>query len=372
MVETLMPRTAHRAPPAERQVPDLLSLQQLLGLRSTTVTVVFAALVVGDVAVLALAAHRMWGAGWWLQVAIFLLLATLTAVNLRVPGDPTPLGVALASTILAPSLTMLSWWTLPADLAELRFPMMSTAGSMCALTAGLMVMRGRPILAWIIAAALIGIAMLWGLQNGGAVKSGLPLASRVIAVLVPATAVAVMIRPMVALMGALRDRELAAVRAAATVAARDAERADRLDDLSARAGAMLERIAAGEASTIDDVDAGRRLENQLRDEVRGRGWIDPQVSEAVDAVRAAGGQVTVFDDSGLGASSAAPRYGAADLKVLREALLDDLRAATWRSTITARILPAGREIVASITVDDGHDVVRRVCREIAGELVWSG
>ncbi|MCZ4580566.1 hypothetical protein O4158_15970 [Gordonia amicalis] len=102
----------------------------------------------------------------------------------------------------------------------------------------------------------------------------------------------------------------------------------------------------------------RLTEAQLRDTIRAPGWDSPEVGRSVWAVRRRGVSVRLLDDGGLDA------YAPGDLddtqspgNLARRMLVVELTAIDsdggGQGSVTARILPPGREVLASIVVDVG-------------------
>lgn len=138
--------------------------------------------------------------------------------------------------------------------------------------------------------------------------------------------------------------ELLALQVRARRRARRAELAVRGRELDRLVGARLERIADGPPLTAEDRRACAALEGRLRDRHRG-GRLDrpPLVAAAMDA-RARGVDVTLLDDA---------RHPIADDELDRIAGWMAARLAPLRTGgFTGRILPAGRDGVASAVAGD--------------------
>ena len=175
-----------------------------------------------------------------------------------------------------------------------------------------------------------------------------------------------MVRPMMALLGALRAREVEAVELAAAARAVSAERSERLTTLQNQVRPLLQRIADGDSFTQDEALHIRILENSLRDEVRAPGWSTEGIRQVVALARLRGVRVQLFDDGGLDMNGLSAR----DAERLRGEVIRVLSAAESGS-VTARILPPERDHVAVINIgtEDGHD--RRICRWTTIGLHWT-
>ncbi len=138
--------------------------------------------------------------------------------------------------------------------------------------------------------------------------------------------------------------ELDALRVRARRRARRAELAVRGRELDRLVGAQLERIADGPPLTADDRRACAALEGRLRDLHRGgRLARPPLVAAAMDA-RARGVDVTLLDDA---------RHPIDEAELDRIARWMQAQLTPLRSGgFTGRILPAGRDGVASVVAGD--------------------
>lgn len=346
----------------QRAADDLPDLTTLLGLRSPKVAASIIVLAVGYVAILVgtTGADTAWGAQYLaLALALF---AIVTAV--LVPGDRLPLltsaGLAGAGLIALG----VAWWHIPPE-TEKWWVVASAPPAMTAVLAGLIALRGRAVVAWLTLAGAMAVAAAWGIENSASSGLILPMTNRILGTVLPATIIVGMIRPMMNLLGALREREVTAVREQAAADAVLTERADRLEAIAREAGPILEMVAEGRSLTQEQALAARLLEHTLRDEVRGRGWDSEGVRQAAAAARARGVAVSLFDDGGLADRS----LSAEDAERLRGELIRRLAMAK-SGAVTARILPPGREEVAVITVSDGDRVDRRSCVATPAGLRW--
>ncbi len=108
------------------------------------------------------------------------------------------------------------------------------------------------------------------------------------------------------------------------------------------------------------------LEAQLRDGIRAPGWDTPAIRDAVWAARARGAVVILLDDGALQSLDEDDRASSRDR--MARLLLDELAADIDR--VTARIMPPGRPVAASVVVS-ARDGTRRIEMTAKGEVVRS-
>lgn len=352
--------------PATAGMPDL---PMLLGLRSGLVVLALGILAVGYAAAAFFATGTADVTNWIPQIlALAMALAAITTC-LLIPTDPLPLWAASILSGAALVALAIGWWT-QADNGY-WWVQVSVPPTMTAVFAGLLALRGRAGLGWVVLIGAMGIAAVWAIAHGESVGLTFSMTNRILGTVLPATVVAVMLRPMMTLLDALRARELEAVEQAAAVEAANAERAGLLAGLQRDVRPVLERIAAGETFTVDEARRIQILENALRDDVRGRGWSSEGVRQAVSSARLRGVAVQLFDDGGLDLE----QFSARDAERLRGEVIRVL-ASTGSGVVTARILPPGRDRVATIIcsvgtggAETGGD--QRICRWTPGGLEWS-
>ncbi|MFZ2512109.1 MAG: hypothetical protein WAW85_13600 [Gordonia sp. (in: high G+C Gram-positive bacteria)] len=357
---TSEPESALDLAPRTSDVPDLPTL---LGLRSGLVMITIGILAVGYA--FAFAPGSVAAATWGGQVLALLLALAAITTSILIPTDPLPRWAALILSAAALVALALGWWHMTDD--DYWWVQVTVPPAMTAVFAGFLALRGRAGLSWLVLLGAMGIAAAWAVVHRESVDLMFAMTSRVVGAVLPATIIAAMIRPMMTLLGALRTRELDAVELAAAAEATSAERADRLAELQRDVRPLLQRIAAGETFTADEARHIQILENSLRDEVRGQAWASEGVRQGVALARLRGVSVQLFDDGGLDID----RLSARDVERLRGEAIRVLTSA-GSGLITARILPPGRDQVATISVSDDGGVDRRVCQQTPGGLQWSG
>ncbi|WP_280385976.1 hypothetical protein [Nocardia wallacei] len=115
---------------------------------------------------------------------------------------------------------------------------------------------------------------------------------------------------------------------------------------------MLERIAAGDDLTGTERHESRLLEAELRDSLRAPALTTAALAAATRGARGRGVEVLLLDDGGL--SEAADGLVSTVLDTAAQQL-DKANA----GSITVRILPPGRHVLATILVD-GPSEMRRI------------
>lgn len=321
---------------------DTNDVREILGMRTPVAWV----LVGGFYALcIAMAAWNDQGVGQlWIVIlaAVFTIAAAVGVMYL--PGDPLPrwTGALLAAVsplatfavvtqLPVPTYNSQQTWFFGATIAYLTF--------MC--------VRGAIGWAWLGLTTRIGVFVAWYAVTGQGALAGFGRTAIDIAPLMMATFFAYTVRPTAQSIFELRERaNLSAAAEAASAAVLD-ERDVQLDRLDAIARPLLEVIASGRALTAEEQDDCRLLEARLRDRLRAGTLIDDDVADAARDARRRGVTVVLLDDGGLEDSPPAVRDATRD--VVRSTL-----AQAERGRISARVLPRGRSMVATILVNDGE------------------
>lgn len=213
-------------------------------------------------------------------------------------------------------------------------------------------LRGRAGWAWIGYAAMSAIVVIWAITTES--TSAVALITRQLPVIVVGTVFAISMRRTVDQIESLAADTSARMAAKAAAEATAAERRARLAELEVIATPLLRRLTEGSATTAEERIEFALAEAELRDSLRGRSFRTPVVSDAVRAARRRGVDVILLDDSGAPVPEA-------DLHRVHEAVLQALEA-TSDGVVTARLMPAGREQIATILVDGStyakHEIAR--------------
>lgn len=324
-------------------------------------------------ACLAIVVRTAWGTtlqtwcGLLLAGAIYLVVLV---VLVRLPGDPMSRGAAwgiAVSVLVAAAITL---WALPQPPTTVMQTGPVTGASIIVLA--LVAVRGRVLIAWVANVMLTIEVGLWSLGAGHGFGGGAALTLANYAVMIMGSLFALMVRPMSAQIYALRAAQS---RRAADEASADAAamvRRNQVEVLDERARPLLQAIAAREEFTADEVARARRVEAGLRDGIRGRGLDTSDVREAVWRARGRGVTVLLLDD---GMRAGERVHATPDIPAELESVLVDALDSVDDGRVTARILPPGRDVAATITVDTGtrHQRIefersgRRTTMELGGE-----
>ena len=242
---------------------------------------------------------------WWIQppevpplllTALALYLAVMVTATLT---DDSPTGrmplwaavVAGAASVAIPTLASLA--LSPAIREE---PFATWYVGALGLLGVVCVVRGRPILGWLILAVLTGAAMFW---MGPAEALRLGLVGSIVWMVVAQLLMWLWAR-------AVRDTErLTEIQQQvttwqATQRVREQERRRRVQYALAVAGPVLTRVVAtGGVLDEDERVQARFAEGRLRDELRGGGLLNDAVRAAIERARRAGASVTLLDEGGL-------------------------------------------------------------------------
>ncbi|MFT3660232.1 MAG: hypothetical protein QM809_02200 [Gordonia sp. (in: high G+C Gram-positive bacteria)] len=268
------------------------------------------------------------------------------AVLLLVPGDPLPRWATLVIAAAAVFSVAATTQTPPlVDSVHELWPLHGFIGILVFLC-----VRGRTISAWLTMTAMVAVAAVWTYRLGHSPVHGILLASSNFAPLAMAAFFAYTIRPSVHRLIALRERRVHEIASHAASDAAVDERNAQLQRLDDTARPLLERIAADpDGLTPGEVAACHNLESRLRESIRARGLLHPDINTAVEAARLRGATVVLFDDNGM--DEVTPEIRERVLTALpRE--IDDAPAG---STITVRVVPPGRDKLVTVVVRGESD-----------------
>lgn len=229
-----------------------------------------------------------------------------------------------------------------------------TATGLISLIQAFMCVRGRVWAAWLSYALSVAVIVALnalmppqdGMMNGIAPN---------MAVLLMATFFATIVRPRARQIYTLRHRTEGQITAAAAQEAAAAVRAQQLAYLDLRARPLLDRIASGVRLDDDVARECSLVEAQLRDRIRAPGLDSPAVVAAVWEARGRGVKVLLLDDRDPGERGNGRQEW---LDHVRDAAVAALGEARSSGAVTVRLLPRGRDTLATVTVVEG-DRVRR-------------
>lgn len=205
-------------------------------------------------------------------------------------------------------------------------------------------LRGRPIWAWVGFVLLSVVIVIWGATTEIGIGTAALLVGKQFPILVAGTLFAIGLQRTAASIQQLTTETSARAAIEAADVAANVERNHRLAELDAFATPLLTLLVSGTELTESDRREFAVAEAELRDGLRARSLSVPPVVEAAREARRRGVDVVLLDDSEPGGVEPA------DL----DAVVAELSAALARTTegrVVARLLPPGREGVATLLVD---------------------
>lgn len=205
-------------------------------------------------------------------------------------------------------------------------------------------LRGRPYWAWAGFILLSIVILIWGATTEIGIGTAAMLVGKQFPILVVGTLFAIGLSRTAASIQQLTTETSARAAIEAADVAANVERNHRLAELDAFATPLLTLLVSGTELTESDRREFAVAEAELRDGLRARSLSVPPVVEAAREARRRGVDVVLLDDSEPGGVEPA------DL----EAVVEELSAALARTTegrVVARLLPPGREGVATLLVD---------------------
>lgn len=211
-------------------------------------------------------------------------------------------------------------------------------------------LRGRVGLAWVGYAVLSVTILYWGVVTDIGLANAIVLVARQVPILIVGTLFATGLRRTGDDIEKVTAAASMSAIAEASAAATHRERSNRLAELEGFATDLLEKLASGEPITAEDRIEFAVAEAEVRDSVRARSLRLPEVVSSAREARRRGVEVVLLDDGGE-----APR-DADSLAVVGAALSKALDAAA-DGRVTARLLPPGRDALATI-VSDGSEYSR--------------
>lgn len=279
------------------------------------------------------------------EIVILVLLAVGAVLLVAAPGDPLPRRWALLVAAI-PSAQVAVLLTVVDTSATQTQAVTTTVGSGAALCAFLCV-RGHVAAGW--AGEIAAFVLYWSFSPSfsGAASTFVTCTG----VMLSASFFAHVVRPAAASIYALREERAHQVAEKAAADALQDERGRQLRRLDDLVRPVLGRIAE-----TPDLDAAARreailVEATLRDSIRARALDVPEIAAAARGARARGVTVQLLDDGGL------DRYDEAVAARIHRAVVQQLGSATTGS-ITVRIHPPQRPILATVVVTQGDDVER--------------
>ncbi|ACY22927.1 hypothetical protein Gbro_3746 [Gordonia bronchialis DSM 43247] len=298
--------------------------------------------------------------GWLGLAAAFGVFVCVGLVIIGVVDDPLPLRHTIfvaAGSVVAFALAVTSLPSPPDHVMQTGPPL----GASVIMLAFLAV-RGRPLAAWLASGAISVISTLWAAHAGMGAAWGFAITVSGYAIMIMGSLFSVMLRPMTREIYALRSANADRVAREAAVAATTDFREQQLMEFERRARPTLTAIIERREFSDSEVRDARLLEAQLRDGIRAPGLDDPVVRAAAWQARRRGVTVVLLDDGALVAATDGSTIG----DRLNEVVVSALAQAT-AGRVTARVLPPGRDLLATITID-AADHAERIEVGLDGEV----
>jgi len=284
----------------------------------------------------------------WL-VGLALIAFVPGAVLLSWPHpDPFPLTWTIAVLFSGVVTNVLVEWNLPDEgwpgYASWNFGAVTWLSFFLAF-------RGRIGAGWIGLGLMTIVTLAWAISVGRGPLDAVDMVVRHAGTLLMATLFSILLSRTSARITALHEERRMQVASEAASNAEIREREIQAGQLNGEARRALEDIAAG--GHRDDLSRRhyRRVEASLRDALRGGALATPLIAEAAQTARVRGVEVLLLDDSG---GSVPPN----DRDAFETVLLRELSQAN-NGTLTARLLPPGREVSATV-VSNSTNGRRRV------------
>jgi hypothetical protein len=276
----------------------------------------------------------------WPTLGAILIFATTCLVLTLDTSDPVSVRSSVVACVSGVGMTALvSWFVVESEHTQWQYAQWYFGSGVVALF--YLCLRGRVGWAWIGYAAMSAVVAVWGITTDS--PSAVALIARQLPIMVMGTLFAVGMSRIVDQIESLAADASSRMAAKAAAEATAAERRERLAELDALAGPLLRRLAAGHPASAEERLEFALAEAELRDSVRGRAFRTPDVAAAARAARRRGVGVILLDDSGAPVPEA-------DLERVRDAVVHALGEAQ-DGVVTARLMPAGREAVATILLD---------------------
>ncbi|MBY4131247.1 hypothetical protein HQO83_22905 [Rhodococcus fascians] len=287
---------------------------------------------------------------WWPPYIAVVVLIAAVALLLGASGDPLGLRATIALTLSGPTAAALMYSVIPTPM---NGGLQTWPIGMSVVIYTFMCVRGRTLAAWIGLLLTMTASVGWAVLTGQGAAYGISFSTINIAPLLMSTFFAFTIRPLGSAIFELRHQSTVRIATEAATLAALEERDARLASLDALARPLLQRIADGPDPTDEEVLACVLLEAELRDSLRARGLVRPDLARAARSARARGVEVMMLDDRGPA--------------MLDDAARDRIVAAASTSldaaeagSVTVRLLPPGRDVAATLLLDDLGDNAQRI------------
>ncbi len=282
---------------------------------------------------------------------VWLALGTLAVVSVVMVlgrGERMPLGASIIILAGGPTMALLLYGSTSPGYTQWFI------GS-ATLTLFYLSLRGRILLSWLGFAILSGVIIAIDLAVFDEFMPAVAALGRQAAVLLVGTLFSFGLRRTGDRLEQLTAQTTVRISTEAANRAAASERRRRLVQLEEFAAPLLRRLVNGETLTRDDRREFAVAEAALRDGVRASKLARADVITAARAARLRGVEVVLLDDSG----DAVLDEG--ELERASAAIVDVL-SSSLDGRVTARLLPSGREILATVVADGTEYVKREVPR----------
>ncbi|HOT34612.1 MAG TPA: hypothetical protein PLW15_09225, partial [Rhodoglobus sp.] len=275
---------------------------------------------------------------WPTLVAIALFAAVCVVLTLD-PQEKVSLRTTLVAIAVWPIVAALVSWQLESGGGFSQWYLGAGTAALFYIS-----LRGRPVWAWIGFVLLSAVIVVWGATTAVGAGTALLLAAKQFPILVVGTLFAIGLERTAASIQQLTAETSARAAIEAADVAATAERNNRLAELDAFATPLLILLVSGAELTEEDRREFAVAEAELRDGLRARSISVPPIIEAARQARRRGVDVVLLDDS----DPAVVRPEDLELVITRiSAALTDAQD----GRLVARLLPPGREGVATLLVD---------------------
>lgn len=212
-----------------------------------------------------------------------------------------------------------------------------------AMSLGMLVILGHWRTAWLAAAGVLTVTVVWVNLVGMDVGSAAEMLGWLSPIIAATVLLAVLKRALRRLeQNTVEEAELRLE--AEELHSRNEARIAYNRDLQEAVGDVLDRIATGKPLDAEERRHCSLVEGLLRDRIRGRSLTDDVIEQAIWAARERGAQITLLDDR-------RSWTGVEELREpIRAAAIDLLAGLGEGDSGTIRLLPAGRRRVASVVV----------------------
>ncbi|MCP2287638.1 hypothetical protein ACFYT3_16530 [Nocardia amikacinitolerans] len=328
-----------------------LGVRDLLGLRDAAAWLF---LLILEATIVLYMVRNFADASPFAAVTGLVLLAVAGILVLVIPVDPLPWPATVFVAASGPVATASTTLHIEHGWSK---PVWSAFASSYVLA--VLVLRGRLGAAWLgvagVAAVVAAVGATAGLRGGFIAGTVVPIAT-----VAGVSVCAAIMRPTQRSLRLLREEATMRAAAEATMAAENGERDRQLARLDRVARPILERIADGVELTAAEREQCRLLEAELRDGLRAPQLVTDELSSAARGARSRGVEVVLLDDGGF---AGVPRW-------VRQRVIDaavkELDAAN-AGTVTVRVLPMGRRILATVLAN-APATARRTEIDAAGEV----